>query len=138
MIYPQSSIDQHTLQRFPRCIPLFHSVHHNPFTSSISCHLRPQVLRKSTSYNGLPFVLACRRTPFPYLEHLITVLSPTFTFNFFLSHTLPNSPTSLHNFSSESATSLRPASCWKWTSPSVLRAPTTTSAVSSAYNSWFT
>ena len=47
----------------------------------------------------------CTRSPFPYLEHLITLLLPTFTLNFLLSHTLSNSFTSLHNFSSQSATS---------------------------------
>ena len=41
---------------------------------------------------------------FTYLEHLITLLLLTFTLNFTLSYTLSNSLTSLHNFSSESAT----------------------------------
>ena len=44
------------------------------------------------------------RPLFPYLEHLITLPLPAFTLNFLLSHTLPNSLTSLHNFS-QSATS---------------------------------
>ena len=57
----------------------------------------------------------CIRAPLPNLEHLITLLLATFTLNFLLSHTLPNSLTNLPNFSSESATS----------------------AVSSANNSWF-
>ena len=45
------------------------------------------------------------RPLFPYLEHLITLLLPTFNLNFLLLHTLPNSLTSLPNFSSELATS---------------------------------
>ena len=44
-LHPQSSIAQHTLQRAPCSIPLINSVHHIPFTSSIICHLRPQVLK---------------------------------------------------------------------------------------------
>ena len=62
-------------------------------------------LKQSTSSNGSPFSIICIRPPFPYLEHPITLLLPTFTFNFLLSHTLPSSLTSLHNFSCESATS---------------------------------
>ena len=73
----------------------------------------PRYLKRSSSLNGSPFSLTCIRPPFPYLEHLITLLLPT-TLNF-LSHNLPNSLTSLHNFCSKSATS----------------------AVSSANNSWF-
>ena len=41
--------------------------------------------------------------PISMTDHLITLLIPTFNLNFLLSHTLPNSLTSLHNFSSESA-----------------------------------
>ena len=44
-VYPQSSIAQQTLQCSPRFIPLIHSVCHIAFTSSISYHLRPQVLK---------------------------------------------------------------------------------------------
>ena len=41
-------------------------------------------LKQSTSSNGSPFRITCIRPPFPYLEHLITLLLPTFTLNFFL------------------------------------------------------
>ena len=40
----QSSIVQHTFQRSPRSIPLIHSVYHIPYTTSIRCHSRLQVL----------------------------------------------------------------------------------------------
>ena len=90
------------------CIPHpFHIIHHP------SCI--PKYLKPTTSSNGSLFSITCIRPPFPYLEHLITLLLPTFTLIFHLSHTLANSLASLHNFSSESATS----------------------AVSSANNSWF-
>ena len=75
----------------------------------------PRYLKQSTSSHGSTFSITCILSPLPYLEHLITLLLPTFTINLLLSHTLPNSITNLHNFSSESATS----------------------AVSSANNSWF-
>ena len=39
------SIAQHTFQRSPRYVPLIHS--HITCTSSICCHLRPQVLANS-------------------------------------------------------------------------------------------
>ena len=39
------------------------------------------------SSNGSPFSITCIRSPLPYLEHLITLLLPTFTLNFLLSHT---------------------------------------------------
>ena len=87
--YPQSSIAQHTFQRSPSFISLNHSVQHIPFTSSISCHLRSQVLKQSTSSNGSPFCITCIRPPLPYVNHLITLLLPTLTVNFLLSHTLP-------------------------------------------------
>ena len=63
---------------------------HIHFTSSISCHLRPQVLKTIHFLNGFPLSITCIR-PLPYLEPLITLPLPTFTHNFFLSHTLPNS-----------------------------------------------
>ena len=73
--------------------------------TSIRCNLRPQVLKQSTSSNCSPFSLTCIRPPFPYLEHLIILLLPTFTLIFLLGHTLPNSLISLYNFTVESATS---------------------------------
>ena len=48
---------------------------------------------------------SCIRLPFLYLEHLKILHLPTFTLNFLLSHTVPNSLTSPHNFYSELATS---------------------------------
>ena len=53
-------------------------------------------------------------TPFSYLEHLITLLLPTFTLNFLLSHNLPNSLTILPNFSSESDTSPKSSANSSW------------------------
>ena len=41
----QTSIAQDTFQCSSSSIPLIHSVYHIPFTSSIGCHLRPQVLK---------------------------------------------------------------------------------------------
>ena len=90
-----------------------HSVYHIPFTLSIICNLRTQVLKTIHSCKGSPFSITFIRPPLPYLEHLITLLLPTLTLNFVFSHTISNSLTNLH--SSESATS----------------------AVSSANNSWF-
>ena len=99
--------------------PLIHLIYYAyqiAFTTSISCTCDPRHLTQSTSSNGSPyFSLTCIRPPFPYLEHLTTLLLPTFTLNFLLSHALPNLLNSLHNFYSESATN----------------------AVSSANNSWF-
>ena len=86
-----SSIAQHTFQLSPCSIPLIHSVHHIPFTSSICRHLQSP---------GTPFSITCIRLPLPYLEHLITLLLPTLTLNFLFSHTLPKSLASLLNFSS--------------------------------------
>ena len=103
------SAENHFIQHYP-----IHSVYHIPFTSSIGCHLRPQVHKTIHFSNGSPYSITCIRSPLLYLEHLITLLLPIFTLNFLLSHTLPNSLTNLHK-SSESATS----------------------AVSSANNSWF-
>ena len=60
-------------------------------------------------------LLICTSCSLPNLDHPITLLLPTLTLNFLLSHTLPNSLTNLHNFFSASATT----------------------AVSSANNSWF-
>ena len=65
-------------------------------TSTATCD--PKYINQSTSSKGSPFSLACVRPPFPYLEHLITLFLPTFTLNFLLSHALPNSFISLHNF----------------------------------------
>ena len=76
------------------CVP-------HPLQFSICCHLRSQVL----NWIHFLFSITCIRPPLPYLEHRITLLLPTLTLNFLLSHTIPNSLTSLHNFS-ESATSL--------------------------------
>ena len=93
---------------YPSFILCTTSLSHPP--SSATCD--PRYLNQSTSSNGSPFSITYIRSPLPYLEHLITLLLPTFTFNFLLPHTLPNS---LNNFSFESATS----------------------AVSLANNSWF-
>ena len=72
---------------------------------SILCHLRHQDLKT----NQLPItvrhlVLHAFDRHF-YLDHLITLLLPTFTLNFLLSQAVPTSLTSQHNFWSESATS---------------------------------
>ena len=80
------------------CVPhLFYILHQLPLAT-------PRYLKQSTSSNGLPFSITCIRPQFPFLEQLITLFLPTFTLYFLLSHILPNSLTSLHNFS-ESATS---------------------------------
>ena len=71
-----------TSQCSPRSVPLitfcvphaFHNLHQLP--------LRTRYLKQSTYSNGSPFSLACIRIPFPYLEHLVTLLLPTFTLNF--------------------------------------------------------
>ena len=42
----------------------------------------PRYLKQSTSSNGSSFSITCIRSPLPYLEHLITLLLPTFTLNF--------------------------------------------------------
>ena len=47
----------------PSSIPLFHSVYHIHFTSSISCHLHPRYLKQSTSSKGAPFNITCIRSP---------------------------------------------------------------------------
>ena len=86
------------------------SISHPP--SAATCY--PRYLKQSTSSNGLQFSITYIRPQFPYLEHLITLQLPTYSLNF-LSHTLPNSLKSLHNSSTELATSV----------------------VSSANNSWF-
>ena len=57
--------------------------------SAATCY--PRYLKQSTSSNGSLYSIICIRPLFPYLEHLITLLLPTFTLNFLLSHTLPNS-----------------------------------------------
>ena len=61
-------------------------------------------LSQFTSSNGSPLSITCIRPPFPYLERLITFLLTALTLNYLLSHTPPNSLTSLNNFSSESTT----------------------------------
>ena len=80
-------------------------MYHIPFTTTSAATCDPRYIKQSASsnYSTLNFSLTCIRPSFPYLEHLITLLLPTFTLNNLLSHTLPNSLTSLHNFS-ESAT----------------------------------
>ena len=64
--------------------------------SAAACDLR--WLKQSAFYNGSPFSLTGIQPPFPCLEHLITLLLPTFILNFFLSHSLPNSLTRRRNF----------------------------------------
>ena len=77
------------------------SVYHIPSTSSICCHLRPQVLKKqSTSCNGSPFSLTCIRPTFAYPEHFITYLHSLSTFSFCKPYQT-HSPDYTHNFSSE-------------------------------------
>ena len=77
---------------YPSLILCTTSLSHPP--SAATCD--PMYLKQSTSYNGSPFNITCIRSPLPYMEHLITLLLPTFTLNFLLSHTLPNSLTNLH------------------------------------------
>ena len=60
-------------------------------TSAATCY--PRYLKLSTS--SLSFRITCIWPLFPYLQQLITFLLPTFTLNFFLSHSLPNSLTSV-------------------------------------------
>ena len=80
------------------CVPHpFHILH-----SLLPVYCR--YLKQSTSSKAESFGLAYIRHPCTHREHLIILLTPTFTLNFLLSHTLPNSLTSLYNFSSESAT----------------------------------
>ena len=98
---------------YPSFILCTTSLSHHP--TAATCD--PSYLKQSTSSNGSPSSITCIRSPLPYLKHLITLLLPTVTLNFLLlSHTLANSLTNLHNFSSESANS----------------------AVLSANKSWFT
>ena len=86
---------------YPSFILCTTSLSHPP--SAATCY--PRYLNQSTSSNGSPFSITCIRSQLPYLEHLITLLLPTFTLNFLLSHILPNPLTNQHNFPSESATS---------------------------------
>ena len=86
-------IAHHTFQCSLRFILLVHWLPHAWY------------LKQFISSNGSQFSLKCIRPSFAYHELLITVLLPTFTLNCLLSHTLLNSLTSLHNFSSETATS---------------------------------
>ena len=81
------------------CVP--HPFHILPLLAATCV---PRNLNQPTYFKGFPFSITFIRPPFPYLVHLITLLFPIFTLNF-LSHTLPNSLTILHNFSSESAAS---------------------------------
>ena len=67
----------------PSCTPLIHS-----YTTSLSQPPSATYLKQSLSSNGSLFSIACNRPKFPYLEHLITLLLPTFTLNFLLSHTV--------------------------------------------------
>ena len=62
------------------------SLSHHPLAATFD----PRYLKQSTSSNGSLFSITCIRSPLPFLEHLITLLLPTFTLNFLLSHTLPN------------------------------------------------
>ena len=68
------------------CVP--HPFLHPPSAAAWD----PGYLKQSTSSNSSPFSITSIRYPLPYLEQLITLLLPTFTLNFLLSHTLPNSP----------------------------------------------
>ena len=86
----QSSIAQHIFSS-----PMLYTPHPK---SAATCD--PRYLKQSTSPKCSAISLTCIR-PFPYLEHLRTKLLPTFTLNFLLSHSLPNSITSIHNFSSQ-------------------------------------
>ena len=69
------------------CTPHSFCVPH-PYRIPIGCHLRPQEFKQSTSSHGSQFSIISIRPSFPYLEHLITLLLPTFTLNFLLSHSL--------------------------------------------------
>ena len=100
----------------PLLLSTFFSAPHSLYPSFILCTISlshppsaetcdPRDLKQSTYSSGSPFSITSIRPPFPYLEHLKTLHLPRVTLNFLLSHTLPNSLTSLHNFSSESATS---------------------------------
>ena len=71
--------------------------------STVTCH--PRFLKQSTTSNGLPFALTCIRTTFTFLWHLITYYYVHSLSSFFVRILYPNLFTSLHNFSSESATS---------------------------------
>ena len=75
--------------QYPSFIRCTTSLSHPP--SAATCDSR--YLKQSTSSYGSPFSITCIRSPLPCLEHLITLLLPTFTLNFLLSHTLPNSLT---------------------------------------------
>ena len=60
---------------YPSFILCTASLSHPP--SAATCD--PRRLKQSTSSNGSPFSITCIRSPLPYLEHLITLLLPTFT-----------------------------------------------------------
>ena len=112
---PNSLLCSIPFLRYPHLIRHIHSMYYFNFTPSICCHLRPMYFKPSTSSSGPRFCLTSIRSTFTYLENFKTLLLPSFTCNFLLSNTLPNSLTSLHNFASRSANS----------------------AVSSANKSWF-
>ena len=101
--------------RSPHSIPHIHScttsLSHPP--SAATCD--PMYLNTNFFLQRFEIQYRMHSTPITIPQHLIILLLPTVTLNFLLSHTQPNSLTSQHNFSSESATS----------------------AVSSANNSWF-
>ena len=73
-------------------IPLIHSVHHITFTSSLRCHLQPHVFK--TIHFAIQSPMSSR-PKFTHGEHLITFLIHTFTHNYFISHSLPNTLTQL-------------------------------------------
>ena len=106
-MYSQSSIALHTFKRSPRLVPFSHP------PSAVTLYLK--FFKHCTPSYGSPFSLTSVRSAFMSIEHFITSFLPKFILKFLLSHTLPNSLTSVDNFSSESATT----------------------AVSSANNSWF-
>ena len=59
---PQSSIAQDTFHRSPSSIPLIHSVYHNPFLSSICCHLLCTPFKK---FPPNPYTLSICHIPNP-------------------------------------------------------------------------
>ena len=98
-IFLQSSIAQHPFHCSAQFIPLIHSVSYIPFTSSICSHLQNNPLQKTVHH----------LVSHPFDHIYISETPHNFTFicihlqRSFL-HTLPNSLTGQHNFSSESAT----------------------------------
>ena len=100
-IYIESTIPQHSFQRSLLFIPSF-VLHAISLSHPPCCRLRHQI--RKTIYphasNSSPFNLILIRRIFTYLKHLIILFLPIFTLTFLLSHTLPNSLTSLRNFPS--------------------------------------